>query len=50
VSIIRGESTARIPIQSFTKTKLIINPSAARAAGMNIPQSVMRRGPEVIGK
>ncbi len=50
VRIIRGESPARIPIQSFTKTKLIINPEAARAVGMNIPQSVMRLGPEVIGK
>ena len=49
VRIMRGESPARIPIQSFTKTKLIVNLPAARAVGMNIPKSVMKRNPEVIG-
>ncbi len=47
--IMRGESPARIPIQSFTKTKLMINAPAARSVGLNIPQSVMKRNPEVIG-
>jgi ABC-type uncharacterized transport system substrate-binding protein len=49
VRIIRGESPARIPIQSFSKTNLIINRAAARAVGLNIPQSVMKRNPEIIG-
>jgi hypothetical protein len=49
VRIIRGESAARIPIQSFSKTNLIINRAAARAVGLNIPQSVMKRNPEIIG-
>jgi ABC-type uncharacterized transport system substrate-binding protein len=48
VRIIRGESPARIPIQSFSKTNLIINRAAARAVGLNIPQSVMKRNPEMI--
>ena len=49
VRIMRGESPARIPIQSFTKTTLMINRAAARAVGLNIPQSVMKRNPEMIG-
>ena len=49
VRILRGESPARIPIQSFTKTTLMINRAAARAVGLNIPQSVMKRNPEMIG-
>jgi len=48
VRIIRGESPARIPIQSFTKTTLIINRKAARAVGLDIPQSVLKRSPEMI--
>jgi ABC-type uncharacterized transport system substrate-binding protein len=50
VRIMRGESPARIPIQSFTKTKLVINSAAARAVGLHIPASVMRQNPEMIGK
>jgi len=49
VRIIRGESPAKIPIESFTKTTLIINKAAARAVGLNIPPSVMKRNPEMIG-
>src|SRR5262249_6351222 len=47
--IMRGESPARIPIQSFTKTRLLINREAARAVGLEIPQSILRRNPEMIG-
>ena len=50
VRIMRGESPAKIPFQSFTKTKLLINAAAARAVGLHIPQSVMARNPEMIGK
>lgn len=49
VRILRGESPARIPIQSFTKTTLIVNLAAARAVGLSIPQSVIERNPEMIG-
>ena len=49
VRIMRGESPAKIPIASFLKTKLLVNPAAARAVGMNIPQSIMKRNPEIIG-
>jgi ABC-type uncharacterized transport system substrate-binding protein len=49
VRIIRGENPAKIPIESFTKTTLVINPAAARAVGLNIPPSVMKRNPEMIG-
>ena len=49
VRIIHGESPAQIPIQSLTKTTLIINRAAARAVGLKIPESVMKRNPEIIG-
>jgi putative ABC transport system substrate-binding protein len=50
VRIMRGESPARIPIQSFTKTTLMINRSAARSVGMNIPPSVMQQNPVIVGE
>jgi len=50
IRVMRGESPAKIPIESFTKTKLLINPAAARAVGLHIPQSVMKQNPEMIGK
>ena len=49
VRIMRGESPARIPIQSFQKTKLMLNPAAIRAAGLTIPESVRKLNPEMIG-
>jgi putative ABC transport system substrate-binding protein len=41
--IMRGESPASIPIQPLTKTRIIVNPKAARAMGLTIPASLLRR-------
>ena len=41
--VMRGENPVRIPFQSFTKTKLIVNPQAARAVGVTLPQSLLKR-------
>jgi len=48
--IMRGESPAKIPFQSYTKTKIIVNLDAARAAGVRLPESLVRRAAEVIGR
>ena len=49
VRIMRGEDPARIPLEDFTKTKLVINPAAAHGAGLRIPGSLLARAGEVIG-
>ncbi|MCL5743896.1 MAG: ABC transporter substrate-binding protein [Acidobacteria bacterium] len=41
--IIRGANPAQFPYRGITKTKLIVNPRAARAAKLRIPQAVLRR-------
>jgi len=48
--IIRGESPARIPFAGFAGTKLIVNPNAAREAGLTIPASILAKADEVIGR
>ena len=46
--VMRGESTASIPFKPTARTKLIINPARARAAGLSIPRAVLQRADEVI--
>jgi ABC-type uncharacterized transport system substrate-binding protein len=46
--VLRGESPAKIPFETYTKTKLIVNPQAARAAGLTIPPAVLAQAAEVI--
>ena len=48
--VMRGESPAAIPFQPLHKTRLIVNLEAARALGMALPQDVVKRADEVIGK
>ena len=50
VRVMRGESPASIPIQPLSKNKLIINLAAARAVGLTIPASVLKKADSVIGK
>jgi ABC-type uncharacterized transport system substrate-binding protein len=50
VRIMRGESPAGIPFQSFTGTTLMINGPAAHAVGLNIPAQVLKRNPAMIGR
>jgi ABC-type uncharacterized transport system substrate-binding protein len=48
--IMRGERPATIPFQPLTKTKVIVNLDAARAAGLTIPPAFRQRADEVIGQ
>lgn len=48
--IMRGENPAKIPFQPYNKTKLIVNLDTARALGITLPDSLVRRAAEVIGK
>jgi ABC-type uncharacterized transport system substrate-binding protein len=48
--IMRGQRPAAIPFAPLQKTRLLVNPSAARALGMTIPASVLKRADEVVEK
>jgi len=48
--IMRGESPAKIPFQTFSKTHLIVNLEAARALGIALPEGLVKRAAEVIGR
>jgi ABC-type uncharacterized transport system substrate-binding protein len=50
----RGESPADIPFQPLRSLRILVNRDAARAVGLEIPESVLKRaatvGPESEGK
>jgi len=46
--IMRGESPARIPFASVTRTRLVISPAAAAAAGLALPPDFVKAADEVI--
>jgi len=48
--VMRGESPASIPLEPMTKNKTIVNLAAARAAGLTIPEAVLRKADRVIDK
>lgn len=48
--VMRGENPALIPFYPFTATKLIVNLEAAKASGLNIPDSLLKQADEVIGQ
>ena len=50
VRVMRGESPASIPLQPLSKNKTIVNLAAARAAGLAIPESVLKKADKVIDR
>jgi ABC-type uncharacterized transport system substrate-binding protein len=47
--IIRGESPAKIPLEDFSRTRLIVNLDAARALNITLPPALVQSAEEVIG-
>ncbi|MGH9423973.1 MAG: ABC transporter substrate-binding protein [Thermoanaerobaculia bacterium] len=47
--IMRGESPARIPLEDFQKTRLIVNLDAARGLNITLPPALVQSAKEVIG-
>jgi ABC-type uncharacterized transport system substrate-binding protein len=48
--VIRGESPATIPFIEYAPTKLMVNLDAARTIGFRMPQAVITRADEVVGR
>ena len=46
--IMQGESPATIPFKPTTRTRLLINTTTARSAGLTIPRPVLERADELI--
>ena len=49
VKLLKGADASRIPIEQTKKITLTLNLTAARALGLNVPQSILVRADKVIG-
>lgn len=48
--VMRGANPATMPFQPVRKTKLIVNPEAARNIGLTLPDALVKRADEVLGQ
>jgi len=46
--ILRGAKPAELPVEQPTTLDFVINPKAAQALGLTIPQSVLQQATEVV--
>lgn len=50
VRVLKGEKPAAIPFQLTTKYELAVDPAAAEAQGLKLPQSLIDRAQRVVGR
>ncbi len=50
VRVMRGEPPASIPLQALSKNRIVVNLAAARAVGLAIPESVLKKADKVIDR
>jgi len=49
VRVMRGERPADMPFQAVGKTRLVVNPSAARRIGITLPPDLVAKADEIVG-